>query len=203
MNGKTLTTSMLVGAGALLAALQYSQAASSSASATATPALKIGVVSVREVFSGSKKYMQCQAQATRSANQARTELEDLAKRADADEAELKVLKQGTADYVKQLQIVLEARAKLQNQQELLKQQRMMEDKTTFEGLYQEVLKAVDAVAKEKGLDLVLERTEPKFPMSNDELSSTVAAHKVLYAGGAVDLTNEVTARVDAGPTPKP
>ncbi len=48
--------------------------------------------------------------------------------------------------------MLETRAKLQNQQELLKQQRMAEDKKWFEDLYQEALKNIQVIAKEKGLD---------------------------------------------------
>jgi len=199
MNGKMVTASIVVGAVALVAALQHSQAASQ----TTAPTSKIGLVSVREVIGGSKRYVQMQGQAVKRANQARAQLDDLAKLADKEEGDLKGLKQGTADYIKQLQIALEARAKLQNQQELLKQQRMLEDKKTFEDLYQEILKTVEVLAKEKGLDLVLERTEPKFPMATEEVATTVSTHKVLYGGGCVDLTNEVIARVDSGANAKP
>lgn len=200
MNGKTVTASILMGVVALFAALQYSQAASQPA---ATPTLKIGLVSVREGISGSKKYVVLQGQATKRAAQARGELEALARQADKEEGDLNLVKQGTADYVKQLQIALEARAKLQSQQELLKQQRMLEDKKVFEDLYQEILKTVETLAKEKGLDLVLERTEPKFPMATKEVADTVSTHKVLYAGGCVDLTSEVIARIDGGMNSKP
>ena len=80
---------------------------------------------------------------------------------------------------------------------------MAEDKKWFEDLYQEALEDVKAIAKEKGLDLVLERTEPKIPLASEEMWSTVSTHKVLYAGGCVDLTNEVIDRMDASATLKP
>ena len=58
MNGKTVTASILVCVAALLAAMQYSHAASQ----PTAPAAKIGLVSIRDVFDGSKKHALYQAQ---------------------------------------------------------------------------------------------------------------------------------------------
>jgi Skp family chaperone for outer membrane proteins len=191
--------SILVCAAALLAVMQYGRAASQAT----PPTSKIGIVSVRDVFNGSKKHALYQAQLAQRVSKARAQIDELNKQVDTAEAELKVLKQGTVDYVKQYQAVLEARSKLQNEQELLKAQRMAEDKKWFEDLYQEALKAIEALAKEKGLDLVLERSEPKFPLASEEVWSTVGTHKVLYSGGCVNLTNDVIDRIDASANLKP
>ncbi|MCL5279636.1 MAG: OmpH family outer membrane protein [Planctomycetes bacterium] len=199
MSGRTVTMSILVCAAAVLAAMPYGQAASQAPG----PASRIGVVSVRDVFNGSKKHAQYQGLLAQRVSKARAQIEELNKQVETAEAELKVLKQGTADYVKQYQAVLEVRSKLQNEQEVLKAQRMAEDKKWFEDLYQEALKAIDALAKEKGLDLVLERSEPKFPLASEEVWSTVGTHKVLYSGGCVNLTNDVIDRIDASATLKP
>ena len=194
-----MTTGILVCAVALLAALQYGRAASQAT----PPSSRIGIVSVRDVFNGSKKHAQYQAQLAKRLNQARAQIDELNKQVESAEVELKQTKQGTADYVTRYQAALEARSKLQNGQELLKQQRMAEDKKWFEDLYQEALQAVEALAKEKGLDLVLERSEPKFPLTTEEVWSTVGTHKVLYGGGCVNLTNDVIDRVDASTSLKP
>ncbi|MCX5646704.1 MAG: OmpH family outer membrane protein [Phycisphaerae bacterium] len=199
MNGKTVTASILVCVAALWAAMQYGHAASQ----PATPVSKIGLVSVRDVFGGSKKHALYQDQTAKRVAQARIKIDDLTKQLDTEEGDLKTLKQGTAEYVKQFQVVLDTRSKLQNRQELFKQQRMAEDKKWFEDLYQETLKATEAAAKERGLDLVLERTEPKFPIASEEVWSTVSTNKVLYGGGCPDLTNDVIARIDASATLKP
>jgi Skp family chaperone for outer membrane proteins len=206
MNGKTAIATILVCVVALFAALQYGHAASSptAASAPSAASLRIGLVSIRDVFGGSKKHALYQAQTAKRMAQVKTQIEELGKRLDTEEGDLKnTLKPGTTDYVKQYQVVLELRSKLQNEQELLKQQRMAEDKKWFEDLYQETLKSIEAVAKEKGLDLVLERTEPKFPIASEEVYSTVSTNKVLYGGGCVDLTNDVIARIDDSPTLRP
>ena len=80
---------------------------------------------------------------------------------------------------------------------------MLESKKWLEDIYQEALQAVSDIAREKGLDLVLEKTDPQFPVSNDELWSTLSTHKVLYSSGCIDLTDEATARVDASESLKP
>ncbi len=193
MNIRARTVGILLGVAALLATIQYGYAASESTPATS----KIGIVSVRTVFNTSKRHAQYRSQVLQAQSRARAQLEDLTKEIDAEEAGLKALKEGTADYMKQLQTILKKRADLDSQREYLKQQRSLEDKTWMEALYQETLKIIQAVAKEKGLTLVFERTEPEFPVSSEELMMTFSTHKVLYADGCVDLTQEVTARLDA------
>ncbi len=199
MNGKIAAGSFLVCALVSFAVLEHGRAASQPAG----PASRIGVVSMREVFKGSKKHQQYGGQAMARQARARAQLDDLRKEMEGEEAQLKALKQGTPDYTQQLQIVLEKRAKVQTQQEFLKQQSMLEDKKWLEDLYQAFTRATQAIAKEKGLDLVLERTEPEYPVPSEELMTTLYMHKVLYDGGCVDLTGEVTTRVDADETLKP
>jgi len=199
MNSKVAVSGLAVCVLVSLAVMERGRAAAQPTS----PAVKIGVVSMREVFKGSKKHMQYSNQAMTRQAQSRAQLENLRKDAEGEEAELKTLRQGTADYTQQLQVVLDKRARMQSQQEFLKQQSVMEDKKWLEDLYQAFAKAARDVAKEKGLDLVLERTEPEFPVPSEELMTTLYMHKVLYAGGCIDLTGEVTARVDADETLKP
>ncbi len=199
MNGKIAVGGFLVCVLLSLAVLERGRAASP----TTGPTLKVGVVSMREVFKASGKHKQYSAQAMARQSRVRAQLDDLRKEVEGEEAELKALKQGTPDYGQQLQIMLEKRAKLQSQQEFIKQQSMLEDKKWLEDLYQAFAKASKDLAQEKGLDLVLERTEPEFPVPSDELMTTLYMHKVLYAGGCVDLTAEVTARLDADETLKP
>jgi len=199
MNGKIAVSGIAVCALALFALLDHGRAASQ----TTSPTAKIGVVSMRDVFKNCNKHKQYTGQAMNRQARVRAQLEDLKKEVDGQEAELKTFKQGTADYMQQLQILFEKRSKLQSQQEFIKQQSMLEDKKWLEDLYQSFARAAQAIAQEKGLDLVLERTEPEFPVPSDELMTTLYMHKVLYAGGCIDLTSEVTARLDADETLKP
>ena len=198
MKSRTMIIGSVICAVALWATLGYSGAAPSAGSGS-----KIGVVSVRTVFNTTQQQVQYRTQAIAKQGRARAQLENLAQAIQASEAELKTLKQGTADYLKQMQSVIQQRAQLEGQQEYLKQQRLVEDKLWMEKLYQETLKIVATLAQEKGLDLVLERTEPEFPISSDELMATFSTHKVLYSAGSVDLTKEAISRLDAMDTLKP
>jgi Skp family chaperone for outer membrane proteins len=191
MERRTIMMGVVICVVAVLATFEYSHAGPA-----ATSASRIGVVSIRTAFNACQQQTQYRTQAIAKQNRARAELEAKAKTIEAAEAELKTLKAGTDDYLQQLQTVLQGRAELDGQQEFIKQQRMTEDKQWMERLYQETLKIVAALAKEKGLDVVLERTDPEFPISSEELMATFSTHKVLYADGCVDLTEEVIARLD-------
>ena len=199
MNIRAVAVGSLVCIVALFATFESGRAAPESLAAP----MKIAVVSIRNVFNTSKRHAQYRAQVLSNQSRAKAQLEDLSKDITADEAGLKALKPGTADYMKQLQTMLDKRSKLDSQQEYLKQQRSLEDKNWMEALYQEILKITKEVAKDKGVTLVLERTEPEFPVTPDELMMTFSTHKVLYAENCVDLTEEVTARLDANQTVKP
>jgi len=199
MNSKIVVVSVAACSLALLAVLDRGRAAS----VPAGPVAKIGVVSMRDVFKNCKKHNQYSAQAMARQSRIRAQLDDLKKDVEAQDAELKSYKQGTPDYMQQMQILFEKRSKLQAQTEFIKQQSLLEDKKWLEDLYQAFARATQAIAKEKGLDLVLERTEPEFPVPSDELMTTLYMHKVLYSDGCIDLTSEVTTRLDADETLKP
>jgi Skp family chaperone for outer membrane proteins len=187
-----MITGAVIGAIALLVTFEYSGAAQSGAAAS-----KVGVVSIRTVFDRTQQQAQYQTKAVAKRARDRAQLEGLAQEVKGAEAEMSTHRQGTPEYLKLMQNVIQKRAQLEAQQEYLKQQTMLENKLWMEKLYETTLKIVDTLAQEKGLELVLERTEPSFPISSDELMATFSTHKVLYAGGSVDLTNEVVSRLDA------
>jgi Skp family chaperone for outer membrane proteins len=194
MKGKMAIIGVVAGAVVWMTAFEHSGAQIVGAAA---PASKIGVVSISGVFNKSQRQVQYRNQVLSAQSRTKTELDALAKQVDAGEAELKTIKPGTDDYLKLMQSVIEKRAQLDSRQEFVKQQRSLEDKQWFETLYQDILRIVTTLAQEKGLDIVLERTEPSFPLASDELMATVSTTKVLYAGGCMDLTDEVIARLDA------
>ncbi len=193
MKSRAVVVVMVICVVAALATFNYSGAAP----AASGSGLKIGVVSIRTVFNKTRQQLEYRTKAIARRGQSQKEQEALATEVAAEEAELRTHKPGTTDYLQQLQVVLSKRSKLSSQQEFAKQQQMLEDKLWMEKLFRETLKIANTMAKEKGLDLVLERTEPQFPISSEELMATFSTHKVLYAGAEMDMTDEVIARLDA------
>jgi Skp family chaperone for outer membrane proteins len=199
MKAKTTVAAIMICALALFATLERGRAAPG----TTNPSAKVGIVSIRDVFKKSAKHTQYTTQLAARMNRAQAQLDQLAKEVETEEGDLKTLKPGTTDYMQQLDSMLAKRFEVQRRQEYLKQQRVLESKKWLEDIYQETLEAVNDIAREKGLDLVLEKTDPEFPVSNEELFSTLSTHKVLFSGGCIDLTDEVVARVDASESLKP
>jgi len=98
-----------------------------------------------------------------------------------------------------LKELLEKQAKFEAQQQFYKQQIELKDKRWTEQLYKDILRETCEVAKQKGLDLVLERDEPELPaLSAFDLMTIIRTHKLLYSGGCLDITEEVMGRIDAG-----
>jgi len=160
--------------------------------------LKIGMVSIRRIFQDCRRNAKYRQEAIAERDKMEAELAKLAKEIDLDKAGLKTLKPGSADYLSGMKEVLEKQGRLQAQQEYFKRQMDLREQAVIESLFTDVVKATAEAAKVKGLDLVLERSEPELPAANsNELTLTISTYKVLYAAGCEDITDEVLAKVDA------
>jgi Skp family chaperone for outer membrane proteins len=159
---------------------------------------KIGVVDIRQIFQDCKRNVKYRDEATAEQQKIITELDRLKKEIEAEEAGLKALKAGSSDYLDQMKAVLEKQASLQAKQDYHKQQMALKDQRWTEHLYTDILRETAAVAKQKGLDIVLEKDEPELPaLSAQELMMIIRTHSVLYSGGCLDITGEVMNLVDA------
>jgi Skp family chaperone for outer membrane proteins len=178
----------------LIAAIEHGQAASSQE----PKCLKIGVVSVRKIFQDCKRNVKYRRDLAAERDKLGTELEKLSKEIDLDKTGLKTLKAGSPDYLSAMKEILEKQAMLQAQQEFFKRQMDIREQTIIESLFNDVVSATAEVAKEKQLDLVLEKSEPDLPAANsNELTLTISTHKVLFSAGCEDITDAVLAKVDA------
>lgn len=194
MKIKTMTLSCLIGLSVLFVGYQFSRAEAGADE----PSLKVGVVNVRRVFRDCSRNITYRAEAVAEQSKVRQELGKLAQEIEAAEAGLKALKPGSSDHLAQAKAILEKRANLNALQEYNKQQRTLKDKQWTERFYEEILRMTGELAEEKGLDLVFDKDEPKFPASSsDELMLTLSTNKLLYSGGCSDITAEVIARLDA------
>ena len=193
MKVKTIVLSCLMGAVVLFFVHEFSLAQPTAP----VPASKIGLVSVQRTL------RDCKATVTFGAK-ARAEGEQMAAAEKALNDEINVLTggvralvRGTPDYMAQYKLLLQKQAELKAMQEFNSSQRALGQQLWAEKIYKEVLRITKEVAAKKGLDLVLERSEPEFPIPTpDQLMMTLSAHKVLHGGGCLDITDEVIAELD-------
>jgi len=160
--------------------------------------LKIAVVSIRKIFQDCKRNVKYRQDMMAERDKMEAELDKLSKEIDLGKASLKTLKPNSSDYSASMKEIFEKQGRLQAQQEYFKRQMDMREQSVIESLFKDVVNATAEVAKEKGIDMVLEKSEPELPASNNnELTLTISTHKVLYSAGCDDITSEVLAKVDA------
>ncbi|UCE48966.1 MAG: OmpH family outer membrane protein [Phycisphaerales bacterium] len=193
MKFKTVVLSSLIGVAALFFVHEFSFAQANAPAATS----KIGLISV------SRAMRDCKAMATFGAKaKAQADQMDAAEKKLDDEIEIltdgvRALVRGTADYMAQYKLLVQKQAELKALQEYHRELRAASQQGWAEKVYKEVLRLTQEIAATKGLDMVLERSEPEFPIKGaDQLMMTLSTHKVLYGGGCLDITDEVIAELD-------
>jgi len=160
--------------------------------------LKVGVVSVRRILLECTRATTYREQVMVEGQKLEQELQQLSQEVDRDKAGLSAFKSGSSDYMALLKQVFEKQGKLQAQQEFFKQQMSMLEQGIIEQLFKDIIVMTETVAKEKGFDLVFEKSEPELPAANsNELTLTISTHKLLYSGNSEDITSEVLARLNS------
>ena len=163
----------------------------------ATPSSKIGVVSIRRVFQDCKRSARYNAEVLAEQSRTAAELQRLSKEAEASKAGLNAFKRGSSDYLAQLKEVFDKQSKHDAEQEYIAQQKALKYQRWVEDLYLDILRGTAEVAKQKGLDLVVDKDEVEFPATSiDSTMLAIRTHKVLYDGGCVEITNEVIVWLD-------
>jgi len=195
MKTKVIILSCLIAA--IFLSIGYERSLAISTSESGKINLKVGTVSVLRILKDCKGNAKFKEEATIEQNKMVAELDKLKAEFEAEEAGLRTLKNGSNDYMTQVKEILTKRANYQAQQEFYKRQIELKEQRWAEDTYKNILRITAEVAKQKGLDLVLEMDEPDLPAPNyNGLMTILSTHKVLYSG-CPDITDEVMARLDA------
>ncbi len=195
-----LRTVIIAGCLMSVVVLFFGYQANSAESDAGKTGLTIGVVNVKKIFLDCKDSAAFRQQTLAEGNKIDAELSKLNKEIEAEKAGLATLKEGSSDYMALIKEIMIKQANLQAQQKFYEQQMVLKEQMMVKQLYAETLKQINNVAQQKKLDLVLEKSEPKDldTIGPNELTLTISTNKVLYSSGLVDITDEVTALLDAG-----
>jgi Skp family chaperone for outer membrane proteins len=195
MKTKTMVLGCIIICVLLLSGYEYSSAQ------PGEPASKIGVMSVERVLRDCKATAKYREQMKAEGDKINAELEILSNEIKALKAGLQLgtLKVGSSDYFKQHWELAQKQAELDARKEYVPNQQMLQQQLWTQEIYQKILKVAKEVGAEKGLILVLEKSEPEFPIQND-FGLIIGTHKVLYSDGCPDITDDVIARMDAEET---
>ena len=195
MKIRVMVLSFLIASVVLL--VGYEQSMAEEKPTAGKGASSIGVISVQKVFEKCKRNEVYQITSTSERDSLVKKLEKLKVQIEADEAGLKTLKPDSEEYMEQTREVMVQRASLQAQRDFYRKQLEYKDQLWAESLYKDIILATKTIAEKRGLEMILENSEPAFPSENpQEFMMTVRTHKVLYADGSVDITDDVIARLD-------
>lgn len=193
MKNKVLIVSCLI---LIIFVFSYQKGIARSVSAASSK--KIGVVSVLNILRDCKRNEKYRGKIAAEQDKLEVEFRELEADIRADEAGLKTLKPNTDDYLDRAKALMQKQAGFQAQQEFYKRRIELKYQQWVEKLYKDILSQVKKVARQKGLDIVIEQTEPELPVAGyTALMTIMSTHKVLYSQGCVNITAEVLALVDA------
>jgi Skp family chaperone for outer membrane proteins len=161
--------------------------------------LNIGVVSVKRVFDESKKYTSFEEEMTTEQEQVLAQIEKARADVELERAGLKTLKPGSTEYMNQVKTLIDKQSKLSAEQEFQKQRLALKNRQWIEQMHNDIMRIAGEVAKKRGLDMVLQNSEVDISgVPDDMLVLSILTRTVMYAGGCVDITDEVIAQLDAG-----
>jgi len=161
------------------------------------PFLNIGVVSVRKILEDSKRSEKHDEELRGEEDKISAILRKLRKQIEADEAGLGTIKRESSAYLELERDVEQKRAMYVAKKRFYEKEAELRDRQWLKSFYKGILQETREVAKEKGLDLVFERSEPNFSMgSAGALLVSMETHKLLYCEDCSDITKEVMDRLD-------
>ena len=184
----------------ILTGLQYSQAAKDKAVSPAT----IGVISVKEVFERCLMKQTVEKNLAAEGDKRFNELKKLEEAIETDKSALSKRKQDSADYMEMLKALMLKQSGFEAQKEFYQQEITVMEMQGKENIYRKILEVTTAIAKEKGLDVILSRDDNYLnkpesspaAQSPAELVLTTKTHKLLYFNPEFDLTAEALAAMD-------
>lgn len=141
--------------------------------------VRIAVIDVGYVLDGNKKATEWKEKMQAKQQVIIGELEKLSKEIEAISADMDTRKVGSSDYMKLMREGMEKTAMLKANEEYYQKEFSAEKQKWTDLMYQEILNAVNKLAKERGIDLVLRKTE--YP----------APSVVLYNSDQLDITKDV------------
>jgi Skp family chaperone for outer membrane proteins len=160
------------------------------------PLSRIGVVSVMKILRDCQRQSAHEKEVAAEQDRLSAELSEMNQKLARENDQLKTFKPGTPEHLDLYKAMAEGQGRLRALQEYYQNASTLKDKQWTEQLFKEVVEATAKIAEQKGLALVLERTEPEYPIPAERFFLAVGSYKVLYAKGCTDLTAEVQAAID-------
>lgn len=159
---------------------------------TASNGLKIGVVDLNSVFEKYEKRKQYDTDLREEEKSYQTKINDKKKELVSLKDKIQMLDLGSQDRKKYEEEFERKNIELESYAKVAEKSLMRKYKESFERLYSEVLKEIEAIGKQNRYDLIIKKEEAELQSGGiSEMQFKVGIKTVLYHSDAVDITNQV------------
>lgn len=164
-----------------------------------TAPLQIGVVSIYEIFEKCSQKTEFEQKFSAEGEKIIQELKAFEQEINNDKTALGKRRQDSVDYMDMMQEVMLKEAKLEAKRAFYKQDITIKKIRSQEKIYKNILSAIAGVARDRELDIVLNRDDNYLNRSDidqvvtnpSDFMFTTETHKLLYFVRDLDITSEV------------
>ena len=160
--------------------------------------LKIGVVDINDIFDKYEKRSDLDKQLKESEAEFKAEIESKKKAMVELNEETQLLDLGSESRNKNMDILERKNVELEGYAKFAEQQLTKKYKDAFEKIYEEIVKEVDSFGKEKNYSVIIKKEKPNLQSNQlSDLQFKIGIRTVLYNSSAIDITQNVTERMNA------
>ncbi len=160
--------------------------------------LKIGVVDINEVFDKYDKRVDLDQQLKDTEAEFKKEIESKKKVMIDLNEETQLLDLGSESRDKNIVILEKKNVELEGYAKFAEKQLMKKYKDAFEKIYEEIIKEVDSFGKDRNYSVIIKKEKPNLKSNQlSDLQFKIGIRTVLYNSSAIDVTPNITERINA------
>ena len=160
--------------------------------------LKIGVVDINEVFDKYDKRVDLDQQLKDTEAEFKNEIESKKKEMIDLNEETQLLDLGSESRSKNMEILEKKNVELEGFAKFAEKQLMKKYKDAFEKIYEEIIKEVDSFGKDRNYSVIIKKEKPNLQSNQlSDLQFKIGIRTVLYNSSAIDVTANITERINA------
>ena len=160
--------------------------------------LKIGVVDINEVFDKYDKRVDLDQQLKDTEAEFKNEIESKKKAMIELNEETQLLDLGSESRSKNMEILEKKNVELEGFAKFAEKQLMKKYKDAFEKIYEEIIKEVDSFGKDRNYSVIIKKEKPNLKSNQlSDLQFKIGIRTVLYNSSAIDVTPNITERINA------
>lgn len=160
--------------------------------------LKIGVVDINEVFDKYDKRVDLDQQLKDTEAEFKSEIESKKKVMIDLNEETQLLDLGSESRDKNIVILEKKNVELEGYAKFAEKQLMKKYKDAFEKIYEEIIKEVDSFGKDRNYSVIIKKEKPNLKSNQlSDLQFKIGIRTVLYNSSAIDVTANITERINA------